>query len=241
LVSLLIGIIISLAAGFVGASSALAQAPPSEVETLREEVRKLQERLNRLEQTQPPRILPAAPGSAPPLAQAPAPTRPREPGPVPGEREIQLEREHPLETLGLPKPAVAGARISGFFAGSASYNSHIQMVPEFAGGGEALADPKSVNFRFDTFSFGVSRTFASWLSAAGTIEVESHRDRHTHGFDPAFGCPGAGVCIERFGSEEAETEIELHRFHITGIAPLGNALCANDDESVPCKASQRSR
>jgi hypothetical protein len=144
--------------------------------------------------------------------------------PVPGEREIDLGREHLFETFGLGKPEVGGVKISGFVAASASFNSHIQMVPEFAGGGAALADPKSVNFRFDTFSLGVSKSFASWLSAGATMEVESHRDRHTHGFDPAFGCPGTGVCVERFGAEDAETEVELHRLHVTGIVPLGNGL-----------------
>jgi hypothetical protein len=144
--------------------------------------------------------------------------------PRPGEREIQLEREHPLELVGLAKPEVSGFRFSGFFAGSASYNSHILMVPEFAGGGQALADPGHLNFRFDKFSFGVSKTFASWLSAGAAIEVESHRDRHTHG-GPTFGCPDpTALCFERFGAEEAETEIELHRFNITGVIPVGNGL-----------------
>ena len=194
--------------------TASGQATKSEVELLREEIKKLQERLERIERR------PAAPAQPPAPAAPAAPVVPA----VPGEREISLEREHPLETIGPGKPEVSGFRFSGFFAGSASYNSHIQMVPEFAGGGSAQSDPKSLNFRFDKFSFGVSRTFASWLSASGTIEVESHRDRHTHGFDPAFGCPGAGLCIERFGAEEAETEIELHRFQITGIVPVGNGL-----------------
>jgi hypothetical protein len=144
------------------------------------------------------------------------------------EREIQLqptgERETPLELMGLQKPEIAGIRISGFLVGSFSYNSHIQMVPEFAGGTPALADPKSTNFRFDKFGLSLAKTFAPWLSASAAIEVESHRDRHTHGFDPAFGCPGTGTCIERFGTEEAETEINLDKFNLTGIAPLGNGL-----------------
>lgn len=83
------------------------------------------------------------------------------------------------------------------------------MVPEFAGGAPALSDPGSTNFRFDKFGLSVVKTFAPWLSAGAAIEVENHRDLHSHGFDPAFGCPGTGVCIERFGSEEAETEINL--------------------------------
>lgn len=192
---------------------AFAQSPASpdgEVEAIREEIRKLQERLQRLEQGR--RVQPPPPATPPPAA------------PPAAEREITLDREHPFELLDLPKPEVAGARFNGFFAASASYNSHVQMVPEFAGGAPALADPGSVNFRFDTFTLGVSRTFAPWLSAAASIEVESHRDRHSHGFDPVFGCPGAGLCVERFGAEEPETEVDLHRFHVTGIVPLGTGL-----------------
>lgn len=213
LVLTVIGVLIGLLAG---APTPAGAQPVSEVEALGQEIRKLQDRLQRLEQARSPRIVPAAA----PVAQAPVPG----PAPAAGEREIRLEREHPLEAIGLGKPEMAGFRFSGFFAGSASYNSHVQMVPEFAGGAPALADPDSVNFRFDTFSLSVSRAFAAWLSAGATLEVESHRDRHSHGFDPGFGCPGAGVCIERFGAEEAETEVELHRFHLTVVAPLGNGL-----------------
>jgi hypothetical protein len=197
---------------------ARAQVPRSEVELLREEIRKLQERLDRLERgVQPP---PAAtpPAAAPPVVQAPAPE------PRPGEREISLDREHPFEVIGLPKPEIAGFRFGGFFVGSASYNSHIQMVPEFAGGAPALADAGSVNFRFDKFGFGVSKTFTSWLSAHASIEVERHRDRHSHGFDPAFGCPGGGPCVEQFGAEEPETEVDLDKFAITAVVPIGNGL-----------------
>jgi hypothetical protein len=73
-----------------------------------------------------------------------------------GEREILLQpappapvgdRESPLELLGLRKPDLAGLRISAFVVGSFSYNSGLQMVPEFAGGrrpwptpGRAIAD-----------------------------------------------------------------------------------------------------
>jgi hypothetical protein len=189
----------------------------AEIEGLRQELKRLQERLQKLEET---RSQPAPSPAAPVAVQAAPPTV----APRPGEREIQLEREHPLEVLGLSKPDISGFRFSGFFSGSASFNSHIQMVPEFAGGGQALSDPRSLNFRFDKFSFGVAKTFASWLSAGAAVEVESHRDRHTHG-GPTFGCPDpAAFCIERFGAEEAETEIELHRFNITGVVPLGNGL-----------------
>jgi hypothetical protein len=143
-----------------------------------------------------------------------------------GEREIQLQpvqptgdRESPLELLGLRKPEIGGIRISAFLVGSFSFNSDIQIVPEFAGDAPALADPGRTNFRFDKFGLSVARTFAPWLSASASIEVENHRDRHSHGFDPA-----SGPCIERFGSEEAETEINLDKFNLTAIAPIGNGL-----------------
>jgi hypothetical protein len=152
------------------------------------------------------------------------------------EREIQLqpvppvpvgERESPLELLGLPKPEIAGIRISAFVVGSFSYNSGLQMVPEFAGGAPALADPGSSNFRFDKFGLSVAKTFAPWLSAGASIEVENHRDRHVHligAADPnRLGCPIGQAC-ERFGAEEASTEINLDKFHLTGVAPLGNGL-----------------
>lgn len=195
--------------------SAFGQAgvPASEVEMLKQEVQRLQERLNRLEHV-------PSPVTSTTAQAAPAP-------PPAGEREIRLERETLLETIGLPKPEVAGARFFGFFVGSASYNSHIQLVPEFAGGAPALADAKSLNFRFDKFGLGVSKTFAPWLSAGAAIEVESHRDRHSHlisATDPdRRGCP-TGVACERFGAEDPETEAVLDKFHVTAIAPLGNGL-----------------
>src|SRR5262245_15040147 len=147
--------------------------------------------------------------------------------PQPTEREIKLEREHPLELMGLPKPEGGGFRFSGFFVGSASYNSHIQIVPEFAGGAQKLADPRSVNFRFDKFGLAVSNSFAPWLHAGAAIEIESHRDSHSHLIGAAdanrLGCP-TGIACERFGAEDAETESTLDKFYLTVIAPLGNGL-----------------
>jgi hypothetical protein len=193
----------------------------AEIQSLKQELRRLQERLQKLEEARS-RPAPAAPAAPPALTTAPAARVTL--APRAGEQEIDLGREHPLEMLGLGRPELGGFRFSGFFAGSASYNSHVQMVPEFAGGGQALADPDSVNFRFDKFSFGVSRVFAPWLSAGAAIEVESHRDRHTHG-GPTFGCPDpAAFCVERFGAEASETEVELHRFNVTGVAPIGDGL-----------------
>ena len=144
--------------------------------------------------------------------------------PRPGEREVLLERGHPLETIGLPKPEIGTLRLSGFFVGSFNYNNRIQMVPEFAGGSPVTSEPGRTDFRFDSFTIGAYKTFAPWLSAGASIEVERHGHRHSHGFDPAFGCPGVGLCVERFGSEAIETEISLHRFNITAVAPIGNGL-----------------
>ena len=226
-------VVIAVSVIALAASSAFAQTGPSEIEQLKQELRRMQERLQKLEQQQPQAPPPsppaagaatgptAAPGSGAAAAQAP-------PAPVlaqrPGEREIQLEREHPFEVLGLPKPELGGVRFSGFFVGSANYNSHIQMVPEFAGSIPVSSEPRRTDFRFDQFSFGAFKTFAPWLSAGASIEVERHGHRHSHGFDPDFGCPGSGLCVEQFGAEGIETEVNLHRFNITGIVPIGNGL-----------------
>ena len=123
-----------------------------------------------------------------------------------------------------PTLDVAGFQFRGFFVGSFDYNSRIQMVPEFAGGAQALADPGATNFRFDKFGLAVYRAFAPWLSGSAAIEVERHSDRHSHGFNPTFGCPGTATCIERFGSEEPATEVNLDRFNLTVTAPVGNGL-----------------
>ncbi|HEY3066993.1 MAG TPA: outer membrane beta-barrel protein [Methylomirabilota bacterium] len=232
--------------------TAFAQAMASELDVLRQEIQRLQQRLNTLEErqkqeqrpTEPPRQAPAprpipAPGQS---VEQPASGEPREKAgvvpvrqgptgaivpavaPPPGEQEIKLEREHPFETLGLSKPEIGGVRFSGFFVGSANFNSHIQMVPEFAGNAPVSSEPRSLDFRFDQFTIGAYKTFSPWLSAGASIEVERHGHRHSHGFDPAFGCPGTGMCIEQFGTEEIETEVSLHRFNITGIAPIGNGV-----------------
>ncbi|HYV66257.1 MAG TPA: outer membrane beta-barrel protein [Myxococcales bacterium] len=135
------------------------------------------------------------------------------------EREISLGDERPASF------EVAGVRISGFFVGSANYNSHIQMVPEFAGAAPVSSEPGRIDFRFDQFSIGAFKTFSSWLSAGASIEIERGGHRHTHGFvGDQFGCPGTDPCIEQFGAEEIETEVNLHRFNVTAIAPIGNGL-----------------
>jgi len=144
------------------------------------------------------------------------------------EREVALDAE---DTGALHGPSLAayGVRLSGFFVGSANYNSRIQMVPEFAGNAPVSSEPTRIDFRFDQFSIGAFKTFSPWLSAGASLEVERHGHRHSHGFDPAFGCPGtvvgpAGNCTEQFGTEAIETEVSLHRFNLTAIAPIGNGL-----------------
>ena len=115
-------------------------------------------------------------------------------------------------------------RIGGFFVGSFSYNSRIQLVPEFAGGAQALSPAQETNFRFDKFGIGVFKSFAPWLSAQAAVEVERHRDAHSHGFAPDFGCPGTAACVERFGSETPVTEATLDRFSVMGRIPAGNGI-----------------
>src|SRR2546428_7029611 len=205
--------------------SAFAQTA-SDFEALKQELRRMQERLQRLEQAGPgdralqPRLAPSPSPVAVPLASQAPPAV----GPRPGEREIQLEREHPAEMAGLPKPEIGGVRISGFFVGSANYNSHIQMVPEFAGNAPVSSEPRSLDFRFDQFTIGAFKTFSPWLSAGASIEVERHAARHSHGFDPDFGCDTGGVCIEQFGSEAIQTQNSPHRLNITRVAPPGHRL-----------------
>jgi hypothetical protein len=134
---------------------------------------------------------------------------------------MPLEREGAVEGA---RPDLDGVRFSGSFVGSVAYNSHLQLVPEFAGSVPVSSEPGNVDARFDQFTIGAFKTFASWLSAGASIEVERHGHRHSHGFDPDFGCPGALPCVEQFGAEEVETEVSLHRLSLTAIAPLGNGL-----------------
>ncbi|MGH7766640.1 MAG: outer membrane beta-barrel protein [Candidatus Binatia bacterium] len=227
---LLSAISVSLLSDPVQAQESASQ---SVVQVLREEFEKmkahyeaqiqsLQTRLMKLEEAQTPRVT-AAVASAPAFAAAD------------GEKEIKMpprvealpERGSLLEAAGLPRAEIFGARIGGFFVGSANYNSHIQMLPEFAGGAPALSDARRYNFRFDKFGLGVSKVFAPWLSASASMEIESHRDRHTHLITATDlnrrGCPIARAC-ERFGAEDPEIVVSLDKFAVTGIAPLGNGL-----------------
>jgi hypothetical protein len=229
-----------LACALVGAllpSAASAQGLSAEdAQALREEIRRLSERLNRLEQAGQPQVAPAAPTapiSAPPVV-APAMISPAAAPPsslsaqvtTPGEKEIDL-RDNILQAIGLPKPELGGFRFTGFFVGSANFSTHAQIVPEFAGGAQALSEPGSLNFRFDKFGFGVSKSFADWLHAGAAVEIESHSDKHSHLIDPGttsrLGCP-TGVACERFGAESPSTDATLDKFNLTVVAPIGNGL-----------------
>ena len=153
-------------------SAARAQGlSAEEAQALREEIRRLNERLNRLEQAGQPRVAPAAvvpPAVVTPAVAAP-PTAPASSisaqVTAPAEKEIEL-RDNILQTIGLPKPEIGGFRFTGFFVGSASFSTQTQIVPEFAGGAQSQSQPGSLNFRFDKFGFGVSKSFADWLHAA---------------------------------------------------------------------------
>src|SRR5439155_21974637 len=99
-------------------SAARAQGiSETDAQALREEIRRLNERLNRIEEAGQPRVVPAAPApaAAAPVAQPPAAgaLAAQQPAPVPGEKEINL-REGLLQTVGLPRLEVGGARFTGF-------------------------------------------------------------------------------------------------------------------------------
>lgn len=209
-------VVTTLIVGLCSTSLVFAQppAPAAEIEALKQELRRLQQRLDELERRQvpAPAPTPAAPTAAPPVA------------PRAGETEIKLERETLLETVGLPKPEVGGVKITGFFIGSANYSTDLQIVPEAFGGTPAPSDPNRANFRFDKFGLGVAKTFASWLSASAAIEIEGHRDRHSHIItDGSRGCPRSTAC-ERFGAEAPETVVNLDKLDVTVVAPVGNGL-----------------
>jgi len=127
----------------------------------------------------------------------------------------------------VPAPRPDGLRITGFFLGSYSYTSGLQIVPEEFGNAPAPTDPGRGGFRFDKVGLGLNRTFSPWLSVSAGIEVESHRDRHSHLIPPEatdrLGCPPGEAC-ERFGADEEPTEANLDRFSVTAVAPLGNGL-----------------
>jgi putative OmpL-like beta-barrel porin-2 len=129
-----------------------------------------------------------------------------------------MAQERPISLDG-PRTAaqiLGQLEISGFAIGSMNWNSHIQMVPEFAGGAQALSDPRQTNFRFDKFGVAFNKRFGPTLSVMAAVEVESHRDKHTHlRSDPATQCVGTPVPCESFGAEDPATESTLDKLAVT--------------------------
>src|SRR6266850_2388510 len=123
--------------------------------------------------------------------------------------------------------AAEPARASGAAPSGPGASSHAGHGGAAASGSSRGRHPGSLNFRFDKFGFGVSRAFADWLFASAAVEIESHRDTHSHLIDPGttnrMGCPPGIVC-ERFGAETPTVEATLDKFNLTVVAPLGNGL-----------------
>jgi hypothetical protein len=136
-----------------------------------------------------------------------------------------MAQEKPI-SLDQPRTAaqvLGQLEISGFAIGSINYNSHIQLVPEFAGGAQALSDPRQVNFRFDKFGIAFNRRFGPTLSVMAAVEIESHRDKHSHlRTNPATQCVGTPVPCESFGAETPTTESSLDKLAITWM-PWGGS------------------
>ena len=133
-----------------------------------------------------------------------------------------LAQERPVSldapSLGGTRPRMLGElEISGFAVGSASWNSAVQMVPEFAGGAAALADPRQVNFRFDKVGVALTKRFGPTLSVSAAFEVESHKDKHSHlRTNPGTQCiDGTPVPCESFGAETPATESTLDKLALS--------------------------
>jgi opacity protein-like surface antigen len=129
-----------------------------------------------------------------------------------------VAQERPISLDAAPGGAgiLGQLEISGFAVGSASWNSHIQLVPEFAGGAAALADPRQVNFRFDKVGVALAKRFGPTLSVSAAFEVESHKDKHSHRrTDPATQCVGVPTPCESFGAETPATEATLDKLALT--------------------------
>ena len=129
-----------------------------------------------------------------------------------------VAQERPI-SLDAPRTTAAQVlgqlEISGFAVGSISWNSHLQLVPEFAGGAQALAAPGQVNFRFDKFGIAFARRFGPTLSVSAAVEVESHSDRHSHLRTLPTQCVGTPIPCESFGAETPATESTLDKLAIT--------------------------
>jgi len=130
---------------------------------------------------------------------------------------------------------------SGFFVGSANYNSRIQMVPEFAGGAPVTSEPGHIDFRIRSSSPSSLQDLCVVAVAGASIEIERHAHRHSHGFlyppvaPPLIGasaCPGTTPAVEQFGGESISTESACHRFNVTAVVPVGNGIASRWADSI---------
>ena len=112
------------------------------------------------------------------------------------------EREVGLEDPGALRGSfeAAGVRLSGFFVGSANYNSRIQMVPEFAGSAPVSSEPTRIDFRFDQFSIGAFKTALSF----GRFDTPFGYERH----DAALNLTATTSELQRFGRPQSMTGLQ---------------------------------
>src|SRR5687767_6255247 len=136
-------------------------------------------------------------------------------------QERPISRDAPSLGGGTRAKMLGELEISGFAVGSASWNSAIQMVPEFAGGAPALADVRQVNFRFDKVGVALTKRFGPTLSVSAAFEVESHKDKHSHLRTNPVSATGQPQCMsgpipcESFGAETPATDSTLDKLAIT--------------------------
>src|SRR5438309_636355 len=164
------------------ASPGFAQtsAPASEIDQLRQELRRMQERLQKLEQA-PPAPAPVAAPASPliPVAQVP-PMAPR-----PGEREIQPDREPPTEVslhrmniTGIA-PLGNGLAISfGRFDTPYGYERHDAALNFTATTSELTRFGKPQSYT----GFQVAYAFAPWLDVTGWIANQWENETTENGF-----------------------------------------------------------
>jgi len=97
----------------------------------------------------------------------------RRPGRSPPSNRARAGREgdqSPRRSSANRRASQARGRVARFTGscGSANFNSHAQIVPEFAGGAQAL--------RSQTADLSADEDVPDWLSAGAAWEIESHRE-----------------------------------------------------------------
>ena len=137
---------------------------------------------------------------------------------------LAQERPISLDAPGTAARLLGQLEVSGFAVGSASWNSRLQLVPEFAGGAAALSDPRQLNFRFDKVGVALTKRFGPTLSVSAAFEVESHKDKHSHlRTNTTTQCVGVPAPCESFGAETPATESTLDKLAVTWF-PWGTGL-----------------